>query len=132
MSVVDRSDPEVSCSGWHGDGTAGGYDVGSHLAAAAPARVMSEARLGNASVVGKGRRSALALGEGPNPRHSICLAADSQLPIDEVGSSNRLNDRSNPPRIQGQFWHIGLVGFVPCCAVIPSMDLAIDIRDWPE
>jgi hypothetical protein len=36
VSVVDRGEPEVSRSEWHGDGTAGEDDRVSHLAAVAP------------------------------------------------------------------------------------------------
>jgi hypothetical protein len=33
VSVVDREGPEVSCSEWHADGTAGENDRASHLVA---------------------------------------------------------------------------------------------------
>lgn len=46
MSVVDRGEPEASCSEWHGDGTAGEDDRGTGLAATVPARAMGEARPG--------------------------------------------------------------------------------------
>jgi hypothetical protein len=32
VSVADRGEPEAPCWKWHGDGTAGEYDVGSRLA----------------------------------------------------------------------------------------------------
>ena len=38
MSVADRGEPEASCSEWHGDGTAGEDDRGSHVVAAVSAR----------------------------------------------------------------------------------------------
>jgi hypothetical protein len=41
--VVDRGEPDASCSEWHGDGTAGEDDRASHLVAEAPARPMGEA-----------------------------------------------------------------------------------------
>jgi hypothetical protein len=44
--VVDRGEPEASCPEWHGDGTAGEDDLGSGLAAMAPARTMGEAHPG--------------------------------------------------------------------------------------
>jgi hypothetical protein len=44
--VVDRGEPEASCSEWHGDGTAGEHDRASHLAAMALAQAMGEARPG--------------------------------------------------------------------------------------
>ena len=43
MSVVDRGEPEASCSEWHGDGTAGEHDRASHLMVEAQARPMGEA-----------------------------------------------------------------------------------------
>jgi hypothetical protein len=44
VSVVDRRKPLVSCSEWHGDGTAGEDDRASHLIVEAPAWAMGEAR----------------------------------------------------------------------------------------
>jgi hypothetical protein len=44
VSVVDRDEPIASRWEWHGDGTAGEDDHTSHLAAAASARAMGEAR----------------------------------------------------------------------------------------
>jgi hypothetical protein len=43
VSVVDRGEPEASCSEWHADGTAGEDDRASHLVEEAPARLMGEA-----------------------------------------------------------------------------------------
>jgi hypothetical protein len=55
--VVDRGEPEASCSEWHGDGTAGEHAVASHLAAVAPARVMGKAVQGDtASLASRQRR----------------------------------------------------------------------------
>ena len=56
--MADRGEPVTSCSEWHGDGTAGGHDVGSHLAAVAPVRAMAQARPGDPSLVGKARSGA--------------------------------------------------------------------------
>jgi hypothetical protein len=53
VSVVDRDEPVVACSEWHGDGTTGEHDVGSQLATVAPTRAMGEARPGRPEPVGK-------------------------------------------------------------------------------
>jgi hypothetical protein len=44
--VVDRGEPDVSCSEWHADGTAGEHDRGAGLVATVHARAMGEARPG--------------------------------------------------------------------------------------
>jgi hypothetical protein len=51
--VVDRGDPEASCSEWHGDGTASEDDAFSHLAMVVPAWAMGEVRPGRHRLVGK-------------------------------------------------------------------------------
>jgi hypothetical protein len=53
VSVADRGEPVASCSGWHGDGTAGEDNCGSGVAATVPARAMGEARPGQPELVGK-------------------------------------------------------------------------------
>jgi hypothetical protein len=60
--VVDRQEPEASCSEWHADGTAGENDRGSGLAATVPARVIGEALQGDTSLVGKCPEGARQLG----------------------------------------------------------------------
>jgi hypothetical protein len=50
--VVDRGEPEVSCSEWHEDGTARENDRGSDLTATVPARAMGEARPDRHKLVG--------------------------------------------------------------------------------
>jgi len=78
----DRGRPVASCWEWHGNGTAGEYDVGSRLAVVASTRAIGEAVQGNASLVGKRRQGARQpvtvpcdllrfsdVGSGP-PRHT--------------------------------------------------------------
>jgi hypothetical protein len=71
VSVVDRGEPEEWCWEWHGDGTAGEYDLGTHLAALAPARAIGEAVLGHREPRWQ------AAGGGPNCMSRIVLTVST-------------------------------------------------------
>jgi hypothetical protein len=59
--MVDRGEPEVSRSEWHGDGTAGEHNRASHLIVEAQARPRVRPVQGDAGLVGKSSKTARQL-----------------------------------------------------------------------
>jgi hypothetical protein len=70
VSVADRGEPEVSCSEWHGDGTAGEHDVSAPRGSGTSLPRWVRPVQGDTSLVGKRPKAAWQPQPVPLVQHS--------------------------------------------------------------